>query len=683
MARSGPSYPNRFWAAAAYAGFGSQASSSSLPPRFSDETSFILYALYQQATVGPCKASKPQSWSKLDEGRWKSWQALGDMVAVEAMRLFVKILEEEDPAWLSKVQDPEPEMKESAVPEVRGVLRESSPVSIELDPHSEPVSSSDNGVLAETEDKDVLIEGVAAVPNQNKWVSPQVFGRRPTPRYQHAAEIIGDKMYIVGGNHNGRYLNDVQVLDLNSLTWSKVDQKSTASASPTLEGGQNAPVMLPPCAGHSLIQWGGKLLAVAGHSKDPSDTVIVRAFDVGTSSWTLLRSFGKAPKARGGQSVTLVGSNLVMFGGEDSKRRLLNDLNILDLETMTWDDVEAVGTPPSPRSDHTATVQAGRYLLVFGGGSHSTCFNDLHVLDLDSMEWSQPQPQGVIPTPRAGHAGVKVGDSWYIIGGGDNKSGISETMVLNLSTLVWSVAASVEGRTPIASEGLSVVSSTSNGEEVLAAFGGYNGRYSNELYIMKTNQKVKSQPKYLESPAAAAAAAAVKAAYTSQVASANGINGFHMQDPLQENRVKEIMVDMPKSKNMGYAYEEIREQLALASKASGDLEAVVSSLQAENARLKQELGKAQSSNAELSEELHSVRGRLDNEQSRCFRLEVDLAELQQKLHSMEALQKELELLRRQKAAADQVAATAVQKQSSGGVWGWLAGSPPNGKTVDA
>ncbi|MCO5561617.1 hypothetical protein L7F22_015238 [Adiantum nelumboides] len=114
MARSGPSYPNRFWAAAAYAGFGSQASSSSLRPRFSDEASFILYALYQQATVGPCKARKPQSWNTLDGERWKSWHALGDMVSVEAMRLFVKILEEEDPAWLSKVQEPEPETKESS-----------------------------------------------------------------------------------------------------------------------------------------------------------------------------------------------------------------------------------------------------------------------------------------------------------------------------------------------------------------------------------------------------------------------------------------------------------------------------------------------------------------------------------------------------------------------------------------
>lgn len=39
------------------------------------------------------------------------------------------------------------------------------------------------------------------------------------------------------------------------------------------------------------------------------------------------------------------------------------------------------------------------------------------------MEWSRPTQQGDIPTPRAGHAGVTVGENWFIVGGGDNKSG--------------------------------------------------------------------------------------------------------------------------------------------------------------------------------------------------------------------------------------------------------------------
>lgn len=41
--------------------------------------------------------------------------------------------------------------------------------------------------------------------------------------------------------------------------------------------------------------------------------------------------------------------------------------------------------PPSPRADHAAAVHAERYLLIFGGGSHATCFNDLHVLDLQAV----------------------------------------------------------------------------------------------------------------------------------------------------------------------------------------------------------------------------------------------------------------------------------------------------------
>lgn len=39
------------------------------------------------------------------------------------------------------------------------------------------------------------------------------------------------------------------------------------------------------------------------------------------------------------------------------------------------------------------------------------------------MEWSRPNTQGVTPGPRAGHAGVTVGDNWYIVGGGNNQTG--------------------------------------------------------------------------------------------------------------------------------------------------------------------------------------------------------------------------------------------------------------------
>ena len=57
---------------------------------------------------------------------------------------------------------------------------------------------------------------------------------------------------------------------------------------------------------------------------------------------------------------------------------------------------------------------------------------------------------------------------------------------------------------------------------------------------MKTNQKAKSQPKYLESPAAAAAAASVKAAYAApEIPIANGTHSQDIPDS------KTIVVSTP------------------------------------------------------------------------------------------------------------------------------------------
>lgn len=44
--------------------------------------------------------------------------------------------------------------------------------------------------------------------------------------------------------------------------------------------------------------------------------------------------------ARVGQSATLVGSRVILFGGEDRRRKLLNDVHVLDLESMTWDMIK-------------------------------------------------------------------------------------------------------------------------------------------------------------------------------------------------------------------------------------------------------------------------------------------------------------------------------------------------------
>ncbi|KAF5739863.1 putative acyl-CoA binding protein [Tripterygium wilfordii] len=669
-ASSGLAYPERFYAAASYAGFDGSPDSSTknVTSKFSNEAALLLYALYQQAIVGPCKVPKPSAWSAVEQSKWKSWQALGNMASTEAMRLFVKILEEEDPGWYSRASNP------VAEPVVDVQMNHNSKVEPVMEngnsyPETKTIAS-ENGNHMETQDKDVVSEGLGSIGVYDQWVVPPIAVQRPKSRYEHGAAVVQDKMYVYGGNHNGRYLNDLHVLDLRSWTWSKIDAKIAAEES-------SSPASLTPCAGHALIPWENRLLSIAGHTKDPLETIQVKEFDLQTGKWSTLKTYGKPPVSRGGQSVTLVRTSLVIFGGQDAKRSLLNDLHILDLETLTWDEIDAVGVPPSPRSDHAAAVHAERFLLIFGGGSHATCFNDLHVLDLRTMEWSRPTQQGEIPAPRAGHAGVTVGENWFIVGGGDNKNGVSETVVLNMSTLVWSVVTSVQGRVPIASEGLSLVVSSYNGEDILVSFGGYNGRYSNEVNVLKPSHKSTLPSKILEAPVPDSVSAVHNATNPTRDVESEFDVG-------QEGKIREIVMDNIDPDPMKSNGEGTSEHLMATLKAEKEeLESLLSREKLQTLQLKQDLAEAETRNTDLCKELQSVRGQLAAEQSRCFKLEVDVAELRQKLQAMETLQKELELLQRQKAASEEAALSAKQRQSSTGVWGWLAGTPGNQKLDEA
>ncbi|KAF8020822.1 hypothetical protein BT93_G1294 [Corymbia citriodora subsp. variegata] len=501
--------------------------------------------------------------------------------------------------------------------------------------------------------KDMDIDSWCLDLAYDEWVPLPVSGQRPSARYKHAAAVVDKKLYIIGGSRNGRYLSDVQAFDFKSLTWSSVRLRMEPQI------GNWSPETLLSTSGHTTITWGNKLLLIGGHSKHDSDGMPVRFIDLESHQCGFVETSGKAPEARGGHSVSLVGSKLIVFGGEDRKRRLLNDVHILDLETMSWELFEATKTPPAPRFDHTAAVHGDRYLIVFGGCSHSIFFSDLHVLDLQAKEWSQPEIRGDMITPRAGHAGVPIGESWYVVGGGDNKSGCSETLMLNMPKLVWSTLTTVKERDPLASEGLSVCSALIAGEIHLVAFGGYNGKYQNEIFFMRPKPRNSSRPKIFQSPAAAAAAASVTAAYA--LAKSEKLDFSEIEEPIK------LVVN---KKDVTVELDAVREDKKV-------MELSLTEARQENSSLREKIEEVNNTHAELSKELLSVQGQLTSERSRCFKLEAQIAELQKVLESFHSIESEVEVLRKQKSALEQDMehAAATTRQGSGSLLSWLSGAP--------
>ncbi len=130
------------------------------------------------------------------------------------------------------------------------------------------------------------------------------------------------------------------------------------------------------------------------------------ALDLETLTWKELQTTGPKPPAR---STTAGGYNsvtgeMLLFGGNGSGNGLqfisLDDTWALNLETLQWRQVEIQGSKPSKRQFHTAVVDApNNRMFVHGGGGANAWqgpfLGDLWMVDLIKGSWNQLHAGGV------------------------------------------------------------------------------------------------------------------------------------------------------------------------------------------------------------------------------------------------------------------------------------------------
>ncbi len=79
----------------------------------------------------------------------------------------------------------------------------------------------------------------------------------------------------------------------------------------------------------------------------------------------------------------MVGRDLLVWGGHDDED-VFDDLHLLDTDTMQWRPVECEGESPGPRYAAESVTLADDLVLVYGGKDDSKAFNDLHLLRFTS-----------------------------------------------------------------------------------------------------------------------------------------------------------------------------------------------------------------------------------------------------------------------------------------------------------
>ncbi|EFJ04354.1 hypothetical protein SELMODRAFT_432493, partial [Selaginella moellendorffii] len=109
-----------------------------------------------------------------------------------------------------------------------------------------------------------------------------------------------------------------------------------------------------------------------------------------TFVWKKISTTGVSPIPQDSHTCSFYKNCFVVMGGEDGGNAYLNDVYILDTETMAWREVKTTGAELMLRARHT-TISHGKYLVVFGGFSYDhKLFNDVHTLDLKMLRGKDP-----------------------------------------------------------------------------------------------------------------------------------------------------------------------------------------------------------------------------------------------------------------------------------------------------
>eukprot|EP01027_Heterolobosea_sp_BB2_P015859 GEZU01022656.1.p1 GENE.GEZU01022656.1~~GEZU01022656.1.p1 ORF type:complete len:300 (+),score=21.93 GEZU01022656.1:649-1548(+) len=129
------------------------------------------------------------------------------------------------------------------------------------------------------------------------------------------------------------------------------------------------------------------------------------SFDTATFEWTKLPRSSPFPEPRWGHCMTRVRTNLYIYGGISNYGSYQNDLWEYNTVTGEWKELVFKGDVPQ-RYNFAMTTGSDGQIYMFGGwqGTSESLMNNLMVLNLETLEWRQCEQYGHIPPPRAGHA---------------------------------------------------------------------------------------------------------------------------------------------------------------------------------------------------------------------------------------------------------------------------------------
>lgn len=244
----------------------------------------------------------------------------------------------------------------------------------------------------------------------------------PPNRYGHSVVLYRSSLYLFGGTlRDGRTANDLWRWDPEQRSWTQL--------SPHQPECQNE--LCPPltATGHTAVIVDNIMVVIFGHNPDYGYLNVVQEYTFGTDKWEIVQTKGAIVKGGYGHSTVYdaVKLQILVFGGYHSQTTTGVVVDYL----YSYQPFERVWTLLAPSSSHRylhSAVLLHRMMLVFGGNTHNDtafstgdkCFSaDLLAYDIECDSWqmlSVPS-SSYMQLERFGHSAVVYNESMYIFGG--------------------------------------------------------------------------------------------------------------------------------------------------------------------------------------------------------------------------------------------------------------------------
>jgi len=250
----------------------------------------------------------------------------------------------------------------------------------------------------------------------NKFTMPKIKGTIPKFS-RHTAQLINDKIYVYGGyNGMGTYY-DLAIFDPIKKKWENISNDQLNGDIPLSRSNHTSVVI-----GDMMYIIGGNR-----SNKDGSHLLMddMHCFDTKTKTWTnIVNPKGQVPCGRGGHCTETIDGKIYLFGGgvwDPSYQwtNRFNDLHVYNPVTNEWSKADVRGDIVPLTSTFSISFVYGSFFYLFGGGSieSNSVTNQIYAFDTLTNTWQKLAFSSFPPKPRDMSTASVIKNNVFIFGG--------------------------------------------------------------------------------------------------------------------------------------------------------------------------------------------------------------------------------------------------------------------------